>query len=71
MPSYAGDITVALDISGNTVVGWFSTLDDFGTIYEELTFGFKVQIPEPGSAMLLAIAGVGLLGRRQRLQSAA
>ncbi|MBA3482111.1 MAG: hypothetical protein H0T51_09885 [Pirellulales bacterium] len=71
VPPSWGDFTIALDISGNTVVGWFSTLDDFGNIYEDLTYGFSVQIPEPGSAMLVAMAGCGLLARRRQLQSAA
>lgn len=63
VPPSWGDVTFALDISGNTVVGWYSTLDDFGTIYPELTHGFSVQVPEPAGALLVAMAGVGILAR--------
>jgi hypothetical protein len=47
-------------ISGNTVVG--SYFDQFAR-----THGFIVQIPEPASAMLVAIVGLGLRARRPRL----
>ena len=65
VPPSWGDVTFALDISGNTVVGWYSTLDDFGTIYPDLTHGFSVQVPEPAGALLVAIAGLGMLARRR------
>lgn len=67
VPPSMGEVTFALDISGNTVVGWYSTLDDFGTIFEDRTHGFSVVIPEPGGATLLAIGGLGLLARRRSI----
>ena len=51
VPAAMGNITKALDISGNTVAGYYSTMDDFGSEIPSLTHGFTVQVTGLGPAI--------------------